>query len=121
MQFWCFEGLLDTWTFLLGCFPTDAEPKGPYRVGDILDQLLAQIFEDQTPAVAQMIAYTPRDADFPASDQSLEPGSDIDPVAKDVALLDHDVASINADAKTHGVVRRRRIRLIHGLLDLDGT
>ena len=58
-----------------------------------------------------MIVHAPRDADLAAPDQSLEPGGDVDAIAKDVTVLDHDVADIDADPKAHsprfrlGIVR----------------
>jgi hypothetical protein len=93
-------------------------PGGRY----ILDQLLAQILENEAPAVSQMIAYPPRDADLAASDQSLEPSSDVHAVAEDVALLGHDVSDIDADPKAHlSPFQLAFIRPLKRLLDLDRT
>ena len=57
--------------------PARAKAKGADRVGDVLDQLLAQILEDHAAAMAQVIAHTPRSR-FATFDQPLDPGSDVD-------------------------------------------
>jgi len=43
----------------------------------------------------------------PRLGQTFEPGGDVDAVAEDVALLDDDVALVNADAKLDATVRRQ--------------
>src|SRR5271154_3006031 len=69
-----------------------------------------------------MIAYAPRDADLTALNQPLEPSSDIDAVAKDVAFLGHHVADIDADPEAHLLIFRFAfIRPLKHLLDLDRT
>ncbi len=90
-------------------------------MGDILYQLLAKILKDHPAAMPQMIANAARHADFSALDQALEPGRDVYAIAKYVALFDHDVAGIDANAKSHGPIRRGFIGLVHGLLDFDST
>ena len=43
----------------------------------------------------------------PRLGQTFEPGGDVDAVAEDVALLDDDVALVNADATLDATVRRQ--------------
>ena len=86
---------------MLGCSLTDAQPKRPDRMRDVLHQLLAQIFKDHVAVMTQVIAHASRNADFTAPDQPLEPSGDIHAVAENVVILDHDVADIDADPKAH--------------------
>ena len=89
---------------------------------DIFNQLLAEILEDHPAAMAQMIAHAPRNADLPAPDEPLEPGRDIDAVAKDIALLGHHIADIDADPEAHpSPFGFAIIRACKRLLDLDRT
>ena len=68
----------------------------------------------------QVIAHAPRDADLAALDQALEPGSDVDAIAEDIALLDHDVADIDADPEAHpSPFRLTIVRAFKCSLDLD--
>jgi len=60
-----------------------------------------RIFKEHAAAMTQVIVHAPRDADLAALDQALEPGSHVHAVAEDVALLDHDVADIDADPEAH--------------------
>lgn len=83
------------------------------------DRLLAQVREDQIGAMAQMIAYTARNTNSAALHQALEPGGDVDPVAEYVPVLDHHIADIDADAKTH--LRAGLISGVHRSLNFDGA
>ena len=58
----------------------------------------------------------------PASARALQPGGDIDAVAEDVAVLDHDVADIDADAEQQPLLGRLAL-VRHGerVLDLHGA
>jgi len=70
--------------------------------------------------MTQVIAHSPRDANLATLDQSLEPSGDVHAVAKDVALLDHDVADIDADPKAHPpAFRLAFVRPLKRRLDLD--
>ena len=58
----------------------------------------------------------------PASANACKAGRDVDAVSEDVALLHHDVADIDADAKPHApILDQRLIRLGKVALDLDGA
>ena len=86
---------------MLGYILTDAEPKRSDWMCDVLDQLLAQILKGHAAAMTQVIVHAPGNTDLAALDQPLEPGSDVDAVAEDVVVLDHDVADIDANPEAH--------------------
>src|SRR5207245_5866759 len=67
--------------------------------GDVLDLLLAQILKAEIELVAHLVAHDAADADAARLGQGFEPCRDIDAVAVDVALVDDDVAQIDADAE----------------------
>src|SRR5205085_9741126 len=105
---------------LRGRYLTAAEATRPDRMRDVLDQLLAEILEDQTAAMTQMILNAPRNADFAALDQPLEPSGYVDPISKDVIILDHHVADIDADPKAHpAIFRLVLIGSLESRLNLD--
>jgi hypothetical protein len=66
----------------VGQIIADAEPKRSDRVGDVLDQLLAQILKGHAAAVSQVVTDPPRHAYFTALDEPLEPSCDIHAVAE---------------------------------------
>jgi hypothetical protein len=69
-----------------------------------------------------MVVDAARDADAASLGESLEARGDVDAVAEDVAVLDHDVADIDADAEPHAA--RRVERPVCGCdvaLDVDGA
>ena len=98
------------------------EPCSADRPADVLDLLIAEIRVDDLEPVADLIAHRRRDADSAGLGHGLEPRRDIDAVAEDVALLDDDIAEIDADA----VEQRARGRHVpiaprHALLKIDGA
>jgi hypothetical protein len=94
--------------------------KTPHRPCDVLKLLLADVFEDQVEPAYGILLYPRRHADPARLGKSLEPGRDVDPVAKDVAILDNDVADVDADAQFDPIVcRGARVALGHRLLHLD--
>ena len=65
-----------------------------------------------------MVAHAPRDANAAGIGKRFEPGGDVDAIAENVAILDHDVADIDADAEEQAVLGwmalvRNRDRLLH--------
>jgi hypothetical protein len=74
-------------------------PEHPHRARDVLEQLLAEILESQIEPAGRILLDPGRDADPAGFRRAFEPGGDIDPVAKNVAVLDDDIADVDADAK----------------------
>ena len=66
MLLWCGD-LLNPRNAGASCIILLPEPEGPDRMGDVLDQLLAQILKDHSATMAQIVANDERHADFPAS------------------------------------------------------
>jgi hypothetical protein len=79
-----------------------------------------QILKDHAAAMTQVIAYSPRNADLAAFDQTLEPSGDVHAVAKNIVVLDHNIADIDADPEAPPApFRLAFIRLLERRLDLD--
>ena len=51
-------------------------------VGNVFDELFAQVLEHYATSMAQVIAHAPRNADLTAYDEALELGGHIDAIAK---------------------------------------
>jgi hypothetical protein len=84
--------------------------------------LLAQILEQIGQLVADLVAHRPRDADPARLGERFEARRDIDPVAKDVAVLGDDVAEVDADTKSDApLVRYLQLAVDHPALDLSGA
>src|SRR5271163_150154 len=81
---------------------------GPDWPRDVLQRLLADVFEGEVEAARGILLNPRRDADAAGLGQAFEASRDIDAVAKDVTVLDDDVADVDADAKLDAVVLRQR-------------
>jgi hypothetical protein len=81
------------------------DPDGPC---DVLEALLADVFEGEVEAARRILLYTRRDADAARLGQTFEPGCDVDAVAKDVAVFDDDVALVDTDAELDAPILRQR-------------
>src|SRR5262245_11505430 len=75
-----------------------------HRPSEVLDLLLARVFERKGELVAHLIAHDRADADPARLGQSFQPCRYIDTVTVDVASVFDDVAAI----ATHAAVGRRR-------------
>jgi hypothetical protein len=78
-------------------------PAGPHainthRAGDVFDLLFAQILERDVKLIADLVAHYPAYVDPAGLGQSFEARGDVDAVAVNVALVDHNIAEIDADA-----------------------
>src|SRR6516225_6413745 len=93
---------------------------GAHRPGDVLDLLFAHVLEWDGELVAHLISYYPADADAARFSQGFKARRDVDTVAKDVVLVDHDVAEIDADAEIDAPVGlHARVARGHLALHLD--
>src|SRR4029077_18230527 len=100
--------------------PTDTEDA--HRPGNVLELLLAQILKGEIEPTRCVLLYTRRNADAAGLRQPFKPRRDVDAVPKDVAVLDHNVAHIDADPELDSLARRyRRVALGHTGLQLGCT
>src|SRR6185437_4383386 len=93
----------------------------PYRPGDVLELLLAEIDEALLEPVADVLVSRAGEDDSARLANPLQTRGDVDPVAHQVAvlLLDH-VAEVDADTKFDARPGRcPRIALAHRALDFD--
>src|SRR6516225_2840961 len=79
---------------------------GADRPGDVLDLLFAHVLKRYGKLVAHLIAYHPADADAAWFGQGLKAGRDVDTVAEDIVVVDHDIAEIDADAEIDAALGR---------------
>src|SRR5207249_2462098 len=87
---------------------------------DVLELLLAEVFENQVELARDILLHPRGNADVARLSQGFETYCDIDPVAEDVAVLDDDVADIDADAQVDApILRQRRIATGHHRLHLS--
>jgi len=94
----------------------------PDRPGDVLDALLAHVFEGVGEPVADVVADRARDADAAGGGQPLQPCGDVDAVAINVAAVNDHVAEIDADAEAQSVyLGEIQIAAGHRALDLART
>ena len=69
-----------------------------------------------------MVPNRTRDANPARLRKSLQPGRDIDGIAEEIVALNHDVADVDADPKSHLLTGRSiRILLGYGVLNFDST
>ena len=81
-----------------------ADRVGAHRPLDVLELLLAQITEGEVELARSVLAYPRRNANATGLGQAFEPRRNVDAVAKDVAILDDDVADVDADPKFDAAV-----------------
>src|SRR5262249_30281400 len=80
---------------------------GSDRPRDVLERLLADVFEGEIQPARGVLLDPRRNTDPARFGQSFEAGRDINAVAKDVAILDDNVADIDADAEVDAAIGRR--------------
>src|SRR5208283_3601428 len=101
--------------------PANWDAIDTHRPGNVFDVLLAEILECEIELVTDLVAHDPADADSAGLGQGFEAGGDIDAVAINVALVDDDVAEVDADAELYPFVGRHvGVAPDHFALDLDG-
>jgi hypothetical protein len=101
-----------------GVFPADAIK--PDRPSDVLQLRLTEILEVEVEFARRVLLNTRRDADAAGLGQALEPRRNVDAVAEDVAVIDHDVALMAADTKLDALFfRHAGVALGRAALRLD--
>ena len=102
--------------------PLRQHPKDPYRFGDILNVLLAEVFEVEWELIPYVFLDSPRDTDAARFCQTFQPRRDVDAVAVDLLAIDDHVAEVDTDAELHPALgwQIRVLGLERGL-DLDGA
>src|SRR5690349_12084026 len=89
---------------------------------DVLDLLFACILEIKIKLIAHLISHGAADADPPGLRQSFETRRDIDAVAKNVLVINDDVADVQTDTELNTPFwRYLGIALSHLPLDVDST
>ena len=87
---------------------------------DVLQVLVAHVLEDEVELVADMVAHRAGHGDAAGPGDAFEPRGDIDPVAKDVVVLDDHVAKVDADAELDpAVLRHVGVAGSHLALDVE--
>src|SRR5262249_5940952 len=95
---------------------------GSDRPRDVLELLLADVLKGKVELARGILLHPRRDANPARRGQAFEPGRDINPVTKDVAVLDDDVTDVDADAQLDAVVRGHAgVAVCHLALHFDGT
>ena len=105
----------------MGCRGREAFRQDPIhadRPGDIFEILLTQIRKGEVEPPGRILLNPRRHANPARIGQGLQAGGDVDPIAKDVALLDDDVTLMDADAKLDLAIRRS-VTVPAGNLALD--
>ncbi|MCY1231172.1 hypothetical protein D9M72_436100 [compost metagenome] len=91
-----------------------------HGAADVLQYLLAKVFDRQFEAVGHLCRHRGGHADAADIGQLLDARGDVDAVAEDVVVLEDDVAEIDADAEFDPpVLRHVAVAPLHALLDLD--
>jgi hypothetical protein len=87
---------------------------------DVLDLMLAGVGEIGLDTVPQALVNDGRNADPSGLRHRFEPSGDIDPVAINIAAVNHDVAEVDADAKLNApALGDIGIPCRHAALDVD--
>ena len=90
------------------------------RLSNILYPLGAKIDEGQRQLGPDVVPNNARDANCSRLRKGLQPGRDIDRIAKQVVALNHDVADMDADPVPHLLIRTSiRILFSDGVLHRD--
>jgi len=82
--------------------------------------LLAKILELERQFLHDVIVNAPRDADPARVRQALQARGDVDAIAENISVLQHDVADIDSDAELHSTVFFEVVvRVSQFILDFD--
>ena len=92
----------------------------PDRARDVLELLIAHVLERRVELAAHLPVGVVGDADAAGLGDAFEARGDVDAVAENVAVLDDDVADVDADAELDALVLRHAgVALGHAALDRD--
>ena len=95
---------------------------GAHRFGNILQRLRTHIVKDDINLPADLTLRVIRDADAAGLRDPLQSCGNVDAVAKDIVLVDDDVADMNTDAELDSeVLHHVRAMHRHAALDLHRT
>ena len=93
-----------------------------YRIRDILDRVLAHVFEGDVEPAPRLAVCIVRQADAARLGQRLDAGRNVDAIAVNVVALDDDVAEVDAVAEPDSpILRHIAIALGHAALNVDGA
>jgi hypothetical protein len=91
-----------------------------HRPGDVFEVLFAAVLEGDIEAALDVLLHPRRNADAAGIGEALQPSGDVDAVAKNVAVVQDDVADMNADPQFDPLGRRDiEIGAGHRQLDID--
>jgi hypothetical protein len=78
------------------------------RSGNVFEILFADVLKRQVKFANGVFLHACGDADAARLGQAFEPGRDIYPIAENVAVLDNDIALMDADTPSDTAFRRHR-------------
>ena len=91
----------------LGCATRlAANSEDPHRPCDVLELLRADVLEGEIELACGVLLYACRHADAARLGQAFEACGDVDTVAEDVAVLDDNVAQMDADPELDPIICR---------------
>ena len=94
----------------------------PNRPRDVFQLLLARVLEGHIQVAAHLSIGVVGDADTARLRDAFQPRSDVDAIAENITLLDHDVADMDTDAEFDALVGcHARVTPRHPPLLLDGA
>ena len=82
------------------------QPKHVHRAGNVLQRVLAEIVESEVHFIANLVICGTRQVDAAGFGEALKTGRDIDALAEDITVLDHDVTDIDADPQVNALTIR---------------
>jgi hypothetical protein len=98
----------------------EVDPVDSDRLGDVLDPVLAHRLEGEVELRLDLVPDVAGDADAARLGQPLQAGRDIDTIAQDVAVLDDDVADVDADPERDApILGHRGLALDNAVLNRD--
>ena len=103
-------------------FDRPAEIATLHRFSNILEELRAHIITDKIDLAPDLPVGVIGQADPARFCNAFKTGSNVDAVAKDIVVIDDDVADVDADAEFDPLIlRHRSVLLGHAALDFNGA